>query len=168
MMMVCQWIDIRILPNFCTVLREDWEVVDEGPMDDLLGMEFEYFKDGSIKLHQKKYIGKLLTKFLPHGPPNRSKSNCLPYSSNLHDLVESAISEKEQHGHKHPELISQYQQLCGSYLYLVTATRPDIAYVVCHLCRAMACPTPTLIAQFDLLATYLYYNSSIGHLWGET
>ena len=84
------------LAKFLLLLREDWEVVDEDPMDDLLGMEFEYFKDGSIKLHQKKYIEKLLTKFLPHGPPNRSKSNCLPYSSNLHDLVESAISEKEQ------------------------------------------------------------------------
>ena len=76
--------------------------------------------------------------------------------------MESALNEKEQHGHKHPELITQYQQLCGSYLYLVTATRPDIAYVVCHLCRAVACPTPILVAQFDLLATYLYYNSSIG------
>ena len=150
------------LAKFLLLLRKDWEIVDEGPMDDLLGMEFEYFNDGSIKLHQKKYIEKLLAKFLPHGPPNRSKPNCLPYSSDLHDLVDSAISEKEQHGHKHPELISQYQQLCGSYLYLVTATRPDIAYVVCHLCRAMACPTPTLLSQFDLLATYLYYNASIG------
>ena len=29
----------------------------------------------------------------------------------------------------------------------------------------MACPTPTLISQFDLLATYLHYNSSIGIIY---
>ena len=44
------------LAKFLRILREDWEVVDEGPMDDLLGMEFEYFEDGSIKLHQKNYM----------------------------------------------------------------------------------------------------------------
>ena len=137
-------------------------------MDDLLGMEFEYFKDGSIKLHQKKYIEKLLSNFLPHGPPTRSKPDCLPYSSDLHNLVETALLEKDQHGHQYPELVTPYQQLCGSYLYLVTATRPDIAYVVCHLCRAMACPTPILIAQFDLLATYLHYNSGVGLTYTPT
>ena len=156
------------LAKFLRLLREDWEVVDEGPMDDLLGMEFEYFKDGSIKLHQKKYIEKLLSKFLPHGPPTRSKPDCLPYSSDLHNLVETALLEKDQHGHQYPELVTPYQQLCGSYLYLVTATRPDIAYVVCHLCRAMACPTPILIAQFDLLATYLHYNSGVGLTYTPT
>ena len=156
------------LAKFLRLLREDWEVVDEGPMDDLLGMEFEYFKDGSIKLHQKKYIEKLLSKFLPHGPPTRSKPCCLPYSSDLHNLVETALLEKDQHGHQYPELVTPYQQLCGSYLYLVTATRPDIAYVVCHLCRAMACPTPILIAQFDLLATYLHYNSGVGLTYTPT
>ena len=150
------------LAKFLRILREDWEVVDEGPMDDLLGMEFEYFEDGSIKLHQKNYIKKLLSKFLPHGPPTRSKPDCLPYSYDLHSMVEAAMSEKELSGHAHPELITPYQQLCGSYLYLVTATRPDIAYAVCHLCRAMACPTPILMAQFELLATYLHYNSEIG------
>ena len=37
-------------------LTADWEVVDEGPMEDLLGIEVIYNSDGSIKLHQQKYI----------------------------------------------------------------------------------------------------------------
>ena len=63
---------------------------------------------------------------------------------------------------QYPELITPFQQRCGSYLYLVTATRPDIAYPVCHLCRAMSCPTPELMAEFDRLAAYLHFNADLG------
>ena len=46
----------------------NWDVVDEGPMEDLLGIEVEYLADGSIKLHQRRYIEKIVARFLPKGP----------------------------------------------------------------------------------------------------
>jgi len=150
------------LAKFLTLLRNDWDVVDEGLMVDLLGMECDYLPDKSIKVHQEKYVGKLLSRYLPQGPPTRTKSNCLPYSDQIHALVESALLAKEERGVQYPELITPFQQRCGSYLYLVTATRPDIAYPVCHLCRAMACPTPELLAEFDRLAAYLHFNAGLG------
>ena len=39
-------------------LQSDWSVTDEGPMDDLLGIEVDRNPDGSITLHQRKYIEK--------------------------------------------------------------------------------------------------------------
>jgi len=150
------------LAKFLTMLRDDWDVVDEGPMVDLLGMECEYLPNKSIKIHQEKYVNKLLARYLPQGPPTRTKANCLPYSDQIHDLIESALLAKEEHGVQYPELITPFQQRCGSYLYLVTATRPDIAYPVCHLCRAMSCPTPELMAEFDRLAAYLHFNADFG------
>ena len=43
----------RYYNAFVDRLRKDlWEVVDEGPMEDLLGIEVDYLPDGSIKLHQ--------------------------------------------------------------------------------------------------------------------
>ncbi len=58
------------------LLASDWDVTDEGPMEDLLGIEVQYNKDGSIKLHQTKYIEKLVEKFLPGGPlPTRQTDN---------------------------------------------------------------------------------------------
>ena len=41
-----------------------WDVVDEGPMDDLLGIEVQRNKDGTITLHQHSYISKLVRRFL--------------------------------------------------------------------------------------------------------
>ena len=37
--------------KFISRLRQDWDVVDEGPMSDLLGIDCERASDGSIKLH---------------------------------------------------------------------------------------------------------------------
>jgi hypothetical protein len=53
------------LAKFLTLLRNDWDVVDEGPMVDLLGMECEYQPDKSIKVHQEKYVKKLLGRSAP-------------------------------------------------------------------------------------------------------
>ena len=150
------------LAHFLSILREDWDVVDEGPMIDLLGMECEPLPNGSLKIHQKKYIEKLLERYLPFGPPVRAKSNCLPFSNKIHDLVDAALTLKETASVLHPELITPFQQRCGSYLYLVTSTRPDIAYPVSELCRAMACPTPELMGEFDRLAVYLHFNRDLG------
>ena len=41
--------------KFMLQLRKDWDVVDEGPMEDLLGIECTTNSDGSITLHQSKY-----------------------------------------------------------------------------------------------------------------
>ena len=150
------------LARFLTVLRTDWDVVDEGPMHDLLGMECETQQDGSVSLHQSKYIKKLLARYLSHGPPTRAKPDTLPYSDLIHSNVEAALQLKEEHGVVHPELVTPFQQRCGSYLYLVTSTRPDLAYPVTQLCRAMSCPTPELMVEFDRIAVYLHYNSEVG------
>ena len=37
-------------------IQAEWDVEDEGKMDDLLGIEIKYNPDGSITLHQQTYI----------------------------------------------------------------------------------------------------------------
>ena len=54
--------------KFMSRLRKDWDVVDEGPMSDLLGIDCDRRPDGSILLNQGKYIQKMLAKFAPNGP----------------------------------------------------------------------------------------------------
>ena len=156
------------LATFLKRLNNRWDVVDEGPMVDLLGMECEYLSDGQIKLHQDKYVKKCLEKYLPDGPPSSISSNCLPYTPNISASVEEAMLLKETDGVCHPELVTPFQQRCGSYMYLNTSTRPDIAYPVSQLCRAMSCPTPALMAELDQLAYYLYFNSDVGLTYNAT
>ena len=110
----------------------------------------------------------MLAKYLPDGPPRRVAADCLPYSAGLPALVEEALVAKELNGVEFPDLVTPFQQRCGSYLYLNTSTRPDIAYSVCQLCRAMSCPTPKLMAELDHLACYLYYNRSLGLTYDAT
>ena len=47
--------------KFMRQLRKDWDIVDEGPMEDLLGIECNTNPDGSITLHQNKYINSMIT-----------------------------------------------------------------------------------------------------------
>eukprot|EP00966_Prymnesium_polylepis_P066157 1535376-Prymnesium_polylepis.1 len=48
------------LARFLLQLRADWDVVDEGPMVDLLAIQARYISDGSITLHQEDYVKKLI------------------------------------------------------------------------------------------------------------
>ena len=56
-----------------TQLRKDWDIIDEGPMEDLLGIECKTNIDGSITLHQNKYINSMINRFFT--PEERSSLN---------------------------------------------------------------------------------------------
>ena len=40
---------------FMKAIQAEWDVEDEGQMDDLLGIEIKYNSNGSITLHQQTY-----------------------------------------------------------------------------------------------------------------
>ena len=65
--------------KFMDQLTLDWEVTDEGPMDDLLGIEIDYLDNGSIKLHQTSYINKIVSRFMSDGTLPKAQGNSLPY-----------------------------------------------------------------------------------------
>lgn len=55
-----------------------------------------------------------------------------------------------------------YQSLVGALLYAATNTRPDIAFAVGHLCRAMGKPTPELHSAALRVLEYLYRTREVG------
>ena len=71
--------------KFMAQLRADWDIVDEGPMTDLLGIDCDKQPDDSILLHQGRYIRKMLSNYAPDGPIHKRCS--VPYSSDLPRLV---------------------------------------------------------------------------------
>ena len=44
-------------------IQAEWDVEDEGQMDDLLGIEIKYNSNGFITLHQQTYIEKVVAEF---------------------------------------------------------------------------------------------------------
>ena len=150
------------LHRFLTQLRSDWDIVDEGPMEDLLAMETKYNSDGTITLHQEKYVRKLLAKYMPDGvPPNLARQS-LPYSPDVCMKVLIACEASTAAEPLHPELVRPFQERLGALLYLATSTRADLAYVVPLLCRAMSRPTPDLVYETDLILAYLARSVSTG------
>ena len=79
-------------------MSKDWDVTDEGPMDDLLGIEVDRLDDGSIKLHQRAYIKKITDEHLPDGPLSKAQRNSVPYSKDfLVNITEALLHDASPH-----------------------------------------------------------------------
>ena len=150
------------LHRFLTELRSDWDIVDEGPMVDLLAIETKYNTDGSVTLHQEKYVRKLLAKYMPDGVPASLSRQSLPYTSDVIMKVLIACNASTAAEPAHPELVRPFQERLGALLYLATSTRADLAFVVPVLCRAMSRPSPDLMREVDLILAYLARHPTTG------
>eukprot|EP00965_Chrysotila_dentata_P168022 5548461-Pleurochrysis_carterae.AAC.1 len=76
-------------------------------------------------------------------------------------LVEQALPSKPDRD-VDPKLLATYQSLIGALLYCSTQIRPDAAYAVGMLCRAMSCPTDELLAAANRVLMYLSHHRSLG------
>eukprot|EP00965_Chrysotila_dentata_P185853 6135887-Pleurochrysis_carterae.AAC.1 len=76
-------------------------------------------------------------------------------------MVEDALASKSTRAIS-PDILSSYQSLVGALLYCSTQTRPDVAYAVGMLCRAMSCPTPELLEAARRVLMYLSHHRSVG------
>ena len=144
--------------KFTTDLQKRWSVDDEGEVSDLLNVEM-YHVDGGVELRQTSYIDRLAKEWLPDGIPSNIHINSAPHMECLPDMVLQALSCTEQ---VDPVLLRNYQSLVGSLLYAATNTRPDIAYAVGMLCRAMGKPTQDLFEAALRVVAYLSYHRHIG------
>ena len=144
--------------RFTTDLQRRWSVDDEGEVSDLLNVEM-YRVDGGVELRQTSYIDRLAKEWLPDGIPSNIHINSAPHTECLPDMVLQALSSTEQ---VDLHLLRRYQSLVGSLLYAATNTRPDIAYAVGMLCRAMGKPTPELFEAALRVVAYLSHHRYIG------
>ena len=92
---------------------------------------------------------KLLARYLPNGPLPHTSAKSTPHSKTLEREVLLALDGSPASEPDFPDLVRDYQSKLGSLLYLATSTRSDLGFVVPYLCRAMARPTPALLAAVD-------------------
>ena len=145
--------------KYMDALASEWDVVDEGPMGDMLGIEVERKSDGSILLNQPAYIAKLMSRFMPDGAPPYVQRNSTPYSKDFLVHINEALTINES---MYPDLIKPFQERVGSLMYSCSAVRPDIAYPVHQLCRCMHKPTPALMIEVDHVIAYLHRTAKLG------
>ena len=100
---------------------------DLGPWNMFLGIEF-IVSQNSISMNQSKYIQNILNRF----GMSDCKPKSVPVDPSVYDLVQT---ESELLNDPTP-----YRKIVGSLIYLMTSTRPDIAYVVTLLSQYMSSP----------------------------
>jgi hypothetical protein len=150
--------DILAISNSKDIVREAYKslsqnltVKDLGPINQFLGIKIT--RDRSkrlIRFDQKEYTEKILNRF---GIKESTRPiTPLPIGVKLEPNPDQAS----------PEDISQFQQEIGSIMYLMTKTRPDIAYHTSLLARFMANPSLEHWKWLSRLWLYISYTRDLG------
>jgi hypothetical protein len=155
--------------NLTTDLSAAWDIEDEGEVSDLLSVEISR-EAGHVVLRQREYINKLLAKYAPDGVPLYDSGESYKLSSHPPsrtpcdpDIRQHVADALVQRGDEiDADLLKAYQSLCGALLYCAVNTRPDVAYSVGMLCRAMGKPTPQLYRDALRVLYYLHHHRGVG------
>ena len=131
-----------LLQSVKNSLSAKFKMKDLGVLSWFLGTEF-HCSEGLIKMSQKQYIEKVLTKF---GMTER-KPKVTPMASGQEKVAETESPELTD-----PTL---YRAIVGSLIYVMAGTRPDLCYMVTKLSQNMAKPTETNLAAAKHVLRYL-------------
>ena len=150
-------------------LADEWDLDDEGEVEDLLSIEI-HTEGKCVILRQRAYIEKLLATFAPSGIPTSlfGSSRTLasqslgqvPADIGLNKLVDVAVLQDVDS--IDPKLLKDYQSLIGFLLYCAVNMRPDVAFSIGLLCRAMSRPTPELYETALRVLCYLHHHRHVG------
>lgn len=161
--------------QFTRDLAARWDVEDEGEVSDLLNIEITPESDGHICLRQVGYIDKLMRRYAPDGVAefgsvsvkrSAQQSSRPPCGPELSQLVTEALTQDAQHVNE--DLLKAYQSIVGALLYCAVNTRPDVAFAVGMLCRAMGKPTVELLKAAYRVLFYLDAHKTLGLRYSAT
>ena len=138
--------------KFTAALKQRWRVEDEGPVTDLLNIQIEREGD-TITLKQTSYITKLCGEYFSGSASSHTRLRGAT-SMDIRECIIEATADGASPAS--PALASKYKRLVGALLYCATQTRPDVAYPVSMLCRAMSWPTAALMDAALRVLAYLY------------
>eukprot|EP00253_Pinus_taeda_P016070 PITA_16070 len=117
--------DVYLIENFKTSMKEEFETTDMGLLRYFLGIEVDQNENG-IFISQEKYVNEVLGRF----NMQECKATITPTVMGL------KLSKEDNNKDFDPSL---YKSIVGSLMYL-TATRPDIIFVVSLISRFMERP----------------------------
>ena len=149
--------DTAAKDTFVKDLAKDFEFTDQGRLTEMLGIQFGETDDyRTISLG--KYIDKLAERYLNGSMANR-KEHKTPASQDLPKLV---LAATDSDAPVDPEVHKQYRSLVGALLFAALTVRPDIAYAVGMLSRALNKPDARLLDEARRVLYYLVLTRDIG------
>uniref|UniRef100_A0A2N9FP23 Integrase catalytic domain-containing protein n=1 Tax=Fagus sylvatica TaxID=28930 RepID=A0A2N9FP23_FAGSY len=139
--------DESMFVKFKNSMKLEFDMIDLGKMKYFLGVEVLQNPEG-IYISQRKYAKEVLERF------RMEKSNSVK-----NPIVPGVRLMKDEEGAK--VNATMYKQLVGSLMYL-TATRPDLMYVVSLISRFMASPTELHLQACKRVLRYLKGTVDLG------
>lgn len=132
--------DTKDLDQFTEQLKSRFKVVVR-PATYFLGLEITTHSNYNITISQSAYSQKLLKRF--------RFEDCKPVSTPMLKGTDLTQCNKNGIG------TFPYRQAVGALLYLMTGTRPDIAYSVSYLSRSLENPTQEDITRVKRVFRYI-------------
>jgi hypothetical protein len=134
-------------------IKLNLDTTELGPIHWLLGVQVQRDKDGSFFLSQEHYIKSVLERFgmqscRPVSTPLASTKqrpissllSVMPFTTNDNNSADIDVIESSNIAHEDGPEHWPYRQVLGCLMYLMMATRPDMAAVVSYLGRFMENP----------------------------
>ena len=129
-------------------LHQKFDMTDLGEIKTLLGMEIVRFQDGSVFLHQNRYLTDMLQRYQMEG------------STPISILIAQAtVPEGEDID------ITEYQSRTGSLMWPSLASRPDFCYAAGYLGRSNSCPKASHSSAQKRIMRYIKGSLDMGILY---
>lgn len=129
------------------MLKARFDMKDMGLADVILGIKITRTQNG-LMIHQTHYVDKILEKF-NSGDTSVARTP-IDISQHLSKNRDQSVAQLE------------YSRIIGSLMYLMSCTRPDIAYVVSRLSRYTSNPSTEHWKSITRLLRYLRYTREYG------
>lgn len=144
--------DRTMFAEFKESMKKQFDMTDLGKMNYFLGVEVQQNPAG-IFISQSKYGKEILERF--------GMNNSRPVDN--HVVPSYKLCKK---GNGTEVDATTYKQIVGSLMYL-TATRPDLMYVVCLISRYMEKPTDIHLQAAKRVLRYLQGTVDMGILYSK-
>ena len=140
---------------FKAKLQKHFHITELGPIKRFLGLQFESVdtKEGQrmLTIHQERYIEELLARF--------GMKECKPRASPLDSYIKFDIDKTIP---RDPKRLRLYREMIGSLTHCMQGTRPDIAFAVSLLSRALVNPSEEHIQHVKHIMRYLQGTTKHG------
>ncbi|GJX41732.1 retrovirus-related pol polyprotein from transposon TNT 1-94 [Tanacetum coccineum] len=139
---------LKLIEEFKVLMKAEFEMTNMGEMQYFLGVEVIQDEHG-IYLSQRKYAREILERFNLWKLANSVKNPIVPRCNLVKDDGSSFVDA------------TLYKQMVGCMMYL-SATRPDLMFVISLLSRYMANPTKQHMAAMQRVLRYIKGTLELG------
>ncbi|MFS7962813.1 putative RNA-directed DNA polymerase [Helianthus anomalus] len=139
--------DDKMINSTKDMLKARFDMKDMGLADVILGVKITRTQNGLV-LSKSHYVDRILGKF----------------NSDDTSIARSPIDNTQRLRKNRGESVSQleYSRIIGSLMYLMTRTRPDLAYAVSRLSRYTSNPSEDHWKAITRVLRYIRYTRDYG------